>query len=392
MLRFGAVCWDFRSSPDEFQEKLSLTDSQWNEIAQGFHSYGKVLLITCNRVEFYFTFESDNISENELRKLYPNLILSQDAIAHLFRVASGLESMSVGENEILAQIKSAYEKSRAAGRTDKLISLIFRKAISVGKTVRENSTISRGKTSIPVIAVDLASGSRSLQASRICIIGTGQMAETFIKYLQKEDPENITVVGRNAEKARGLAEMYGCSHAGLDEIEEAIRSSDLVFAATSSRNILVQASMLDGQSGKTLVDISNPRNIDPVLDSVPGIRVYTLEHIQEISLRNSELKRGEIPRAQQIVDTEYEKFKVKLREFRAEELLTKSHTYAEGIALMEINRMIKEIEKGMNPAEAKKRSVSAMVNRILGNYTAILKEAAIRGDTEFMAKLQAMFD
>ncbi len=391
MLRFGAVSWDFRSSPEEFQEKLSLTDSQWKEMAQNFHSNGQVLLVTCNRVEFYFTFESDVISEDELRSVYPGLLLSQNAISHLFRVASGLESMSVGENEILAQIKSAYEEARSAGRTDKLISLIFRKAISVGKAVREKTSISRGKTSIPVIAVDLAGEPARLNTSRISIVGTGQMAETFIKYLQKNEPGKITVVGRNLEKARTLAELYSCSYSGLSELEEVVRSSDVVFTATSSRNIIITASMVDGFSGKTLVDISNPRNIDPSLDSAPGLKVYHLKHIQEISLANSGLKKEEIPKAQGIVETEFEKFKVKLREFRAEELLTKSHTYAESIALMEINRMIKEIEKGMDPTEAKKRSASAMVNRILGNYTTVLKEAAIKGDLEFMAKLQEIF-
>lgn len=392
MLRFGAVCWDFKSPPDEFQSRLQLSESQWNDVAEGFKSRGHVLLVTCNRVEFYFTFDTDIISEEKLKAVYPGLMLSQDAIRHLFRVASGLESMSVGENEILAQIKSAYEKSRSAKGTDKLTSLIFRKAISVGKAVREKTTISRGKTSIPVIAVDLASRGNSLKSSKVCIVGTGQMAETFIKYILKKDPEMITVVGRNTEKGEALARLYNCSYAPLKDLPSIVNSSDTVFTATSSMNVLINRSMLDGMnSPKTLVDISNPRNIDPALDDAPGIRVFNLDHIREISLDNSILKKGEIPKAEEIVEAEFEKFKVKLREFRAEELLTKSHTYAESIAIMEINRMIKEIDKGMDPSEAKKRSASAMVNRILGNYTAVLKEAAIKGDTEFMAKLQEIF-
>ncbi len=392
MLRFGAVCWDFRSPPEEFQSKLQLSESQWNEVAESFKSSGHVLLVTCNRVEFYFTFDTDSIEVDRLKSIYPGLIVSQDAIRHLFRVASGLESMSVGENEILAQLKSAYEKARSAGETDKLTSLIFRKALSVGKAVREKTTISRGKTSIPVIAVDLASRGNSLKSSRLGIVGTGQMAETFLKYLQKKEPREITIVGRNPEKARALSQLYGCSYAPFNELASVVKSSDTVFTATSSKNILIGRSMIDGlNSQKTLVDISNPRNIDPALDDVPGLSVYSLDHIKDISLENSALKKEEIPRAQEIVDSEFEKFKVKLREFRAEELLTKSHTYAESIAIMEINRMIKEIDKGMDPSEAKKRSASAMVNRILGKYTTVLKEAAIKGDTEFMAKLQEIF-
>ncbi len=392
MLRFGAVSWDFRATPEEFQKKLELSDSQWSDIAGNFSSNGHVLLVTCNRVEFYFTFDTEKIQEEDLRAVYPGLLTSHEAIHHLFRVASGLESMSVGENEILAQIKSAYEASRTGGKADKLISLIFRKAISVGKTVREKTSISRGKTSIPVIAVDMVSENTDLKTSHISIVGTGQMSETFIKYLQKKEPGRITIVGRNAERAMDLARLYNCSFAGMADLAKVVNESDVVFAATSSKNIILTASMLNGtKPGKTLVDISNPRNIDPALEGVPGMKVYNLGHIQEISMANSRLKKEEIPKAEGIVESEFEKFKIKLSEFRAEELLTKSHTFAESIALMEINRMIREIDKGMDPLEAKKRSASAMVNRILGNYTAALKEAAVNGDVELMAKLQAIF-
>lgn len=392
MLKFGAVSWDYKATPEEFQKKLELSSLQWNEIADSFDSNGHVLLVTCNRVEFYFTFDTEKIDHEQLSKVYPGLFVGHDAIYHLFRVSSGLESMSVGENEILSQIKSAYENARKAGKADKLISLIFRKAISVGKTVREKTSISRGKTSIPVIAVDLASEHVDLKSSRVCIVGTGQMAETFIKYVMKKEPGEITIVGRNTDRARQLAIQYGCSYAGMGDLPGAVNSADMVFTATSSRNVLVNRQMIRKENWpKTFVDISNPRNIDPGISAMPGVKVYGLDDIQKISLSNSELKKEEIPKAENVVKEEFVKFQLKLSEYRADELLTKSYTFAESIALMEISRMMKEINKGMDPGEAKRRSASAMANRILGNYTAELKKAAVNGDTELIAKLQAIF-
>lgn len=389
MLKFGAFSWDYRSKSEEYQFRQLLTPSQWEKIAESFKASGYVVLSTCNRVEFYFTFNS--LEENDHDKT-DDLMVGEDALKHLFMVSAGLKSMSVGENEILAQVKSAFDSHVKAGKTDKLISLIFRKAISVGKEVREMTGISRGKTSIPVIAVDMAGSHIDFGKSRISVVGTGQMAETFLKYLQKRNPERITVVGRTLEKASQLSSIYNCSYESISNLQSVVEDSNAVFCATSSKNILITADMVKGpHRPKVLVDISNPRNIDPELGKAETMIVYDLHHIQEISQANSGMKKEEIPKAQSIVETEFEKFQVKLAEFRTEELLTKSYTFAESIAMREINRMMKEIDKGMDPKEATRKSASAMVTKILGNYTAALKEAAIRGDTELIAKLQAIF-
>lgn len=389
---FGAVSWDYRVTPEEFQNKLGLSSDHWFELAKDLRLDGHVLLVTCNRVEFYFTFDPENVGEDLLRENFPNLLIQHDAIMHLFRVTAGLESMSVGENEILSQVKTAYEKSVNAGCSDKLISLIFRKAISVGKSVREKTKISRGKTSIPVIAVDVAARHSHIKSSSVCIIGTGQMAETFVRYLLKKEPQKITIVGRSGEKAQLLAERYSCSHAVLQDLPEIIGESDIVFAATSSKNVIVDRNTVPTEMGqKILVDISNPRNIDPELSDMPGVKIYSLRDIQSISSSNTSLKKEEIPKAESIVSEEFSKFGTKLSQYRAEELLNRSHTFAESIAMMEINRMLIEIKKGMDPVEAKRKSASAMANRILGKYTAALKEAALNGDAELLAKLQAIF-
>lgn len=392
MQMFGAVSWDYRRTPEEFQKKLELSNQQWIKLAEKLKFEGHVLLVTCNRVEFYFTFNPDTTSEDTIREKFPNLMTRQEAILHLFRVAAGLESMSVGENEILAQIKTAYENAVNAGCSDKLISLIFRKAISVGKSVRQKTKISRGKTSIPVIAADIASRHTCMRSSSVCIIGTGQMAGTFVRYLVKREPSKITIVGRHEEKAERLAKTHSCSYSSLKNLEDIIQKSDVVFAATSSKDIILDREMVpDDGKQRIFIDISNPRNIDPEISKIDGVEAYSLDDILAISISNSGLKKEEIPKAESIVNEEFSKFSIKLSQYRAEELLNRSHTFAESIAMMEINRMLEEIDKGMDPSEAKRKSASAMANRILGKYTAALKEAALNGDSELLAKLQAIF-
>lgn len=392
MQRFGAVSWDYRRTPEEFQNRLGLSGQEWNRLLSDMNAEANVLLSTCNRVELYFTYDPEKTGTESLLSGLPGLMLDEDAINHLFRVSSGLESMSVGENEILSQVKNAYDQSVKSGTADKLTSLVFRKAISVGKSVREKTSISRGKTSIPVIAVDLASRHVHMESSRICILGTGQMAETFLKYLVKNEPRTITIVGRDMEHARNLAERYSCKYAGLKDLQEILKSSEVLFAATSSKSILVNAEMLSAAPAcRTVVDISNPRNIDPDVEALPGVEAYSLDDILSISIVNSSLKKEEIPKAEEIVQGEFSKFRKKLDQYGAEDLLNRSHTYAESIAMMEINRMLSEINKGMDPAEAKKKSASAMANRILSKYTQALKEAALRGDTELISKLESIF-
>ena len=392
MLNFGVIPWSYSSNPDRFQQSLNYTDKEWDSILSGINVRSHLVLTTCNRSELYFTYQDDSETEAAIFRNFPEALLSGDAIEHLFRVSSGLESMSVGENEILAQLKDAYTKAREKAHTDKMLSLIMRKTISVGKEVREKTNISRGKTSIPVIAVDLARSHAVIEGSAIAVVGTGRMAETFLRYIIKMKPSYITIIGRNSERGEYLAEQYGCKYSGMNALQQTLNDVRIAFVATSSRNhIITQATLPDFAGHLLIVDISNPENVDPGITRIDGIEFIGMKEIQGASTNGLQLKREEIPKVEKLLKMELENFDARLREFHAEEFLAESYQFIESIVLNETGRFVKEIDNGKEPVAAGHHMAQSITNKLLFQYTVAMKEAAGKGDMDLISKLRKIF-
>ncbi len=387
MTSFGAIIWNYRLDPASFKEMVSLTPEKIDHLAASVSQH-HVVLSTCNRVEIYFTTSDDSPHVDMAGGIY---LSGLDAVSHLFRVASGLESMSLGEHEILAQIKSSYEKYSKMNRTDKLISLIFRKAISTGKLARENTSISRGKTSIPVIALDLAAGIKSIPESCVLVIGMGQMAETFIRYLVKTPPRKLTIAGRNSNLGEELARRYDGVYVGTDRLPEAVNQSDIIIAATSSKSILINPGDISKSGLQVFIDISNPVNIDQGVRYIPEKVVIDLNTVEGIASRNRESKMSEIPKVEAIIDESLATFSKKLMEFQAEEFITRSYSYAEEIARSEVDRLLEEISKGRNPDDVRLKMVNSLVKKLLGQYATSLRDAALSHDSEKMKIISSAF-
>ena len=300
--------------------------------------------------------------------------------------------MSMGENEILAQLKTAYAKAREKTHIDKMLALIIRKAISVGKEVREKTSISRGKTSIPVIAVDLAGSHAAIEGSAIAVVGTGRMAEIFLRYITKMKPSDITVIGRNSERGEYLAGQYGCKYYGMNALQRTLNHVRIAFVATSSGNhIITRATIPDFTGHLLIVDISNPGNVDPEITGMRGIEIIGMKEIQEASSKGLQLKHEEVPKVEKILRTELENFDVRLRKFHAEEFIAESYQFVESIVLNETGRFVKEIGNGKEPVTAGQHMADSMISKLLFQYTAAMKEAAANGDTELLSKLRKIF-
>ncbi len=387
MVFFGAIVWSYNLNDPDFRKVVMVSPTEIQSMADSI-SVHNVVLSTCNRVEIYFT---SNEPRRDSLPLGGIRLDEEDAIRHLFRVASGLESMSVGENEILAQLKDAYESARSRGSADGTISLIFRKAISTGKTVRERTSISRGKTSIPVIAIDIASRHVKIPGSSILVIGTGNMAGTFIRYISKMNPGRITVAGRNAVAGEALAREAGGSFQHVDLLPSLVAGHEIVMAATSSHSILVNASMVSNGSRQVFIDISNPGNIDPAIATMQGKTIVNLAAIEHVVAVNRTQKAQEIPRAEKIIEEEVGKFSKKLLELQAEEYISSSFSYVEGIASKEIEKFLLELRKGKNPEELRSRMVNSLTKKILNQYGTALRRAALNNDTERMKAIWEAF-
>ena len=184
------IRWDYRMADNILEIKLQEDDHKLQKMLSSKGIEKRVILRTCNRLEIYF-HDDAKFSESELENA--EFLKDEQAIRHLLRVSSGLESMSIGEQEILRQIKEAFDLAHKQGRTDKFLSMIFQRALKVGKEVRETTEISHGKVSIPSIMIEQIEKKGLLNSSTIGVIGTGKMAATVVKYLKKKPSVKITI-------------------------------------------------------------------------------------------------------------------------------------------------------------------------------------------------------
>ncbi len=380
MLKFTVLPWNFKSNPILFTRASTFKDEDWNTLLSEVNSDNGIILSTCNRTEVYFS-----VSEAELDSLkarFPETLTGDEAIRHVFRVAAGLESMSIGENEILGQLSDAFERSLEKKMSNKLVSLILRRAISTGKRIRRETQISRGKTSISAIAVERASRIMDITNSAVSVIGTGKMAEQFLKYLLKYKPEDLSIVGRNADRLSFLFREYGAVPHHFDELPDVISSADITFVATSSKSIIIHGSYIDTtrKTRQIFVDISHPRNVDQGIAEINGREIVSLEDITREVNQNLSKKGNEIRKAEIIIDESLTALHSKLKELQVEDLIEKSYKHLEGIARTEVDRMLAEIKKGNDSNVIKEAMVKSMIDKMLSSYIQTLKKAADSDD------------
>jgi len=237
----------------------------------------------------------------------------------------------------------------------------------------------------------MASRHVKIPGSSILVIGTGNMAGTFIRYISKMNPGRITVAGRNAAAGEALAREAGGSFQHVDLLPSLVAGHDIVMAATSSHSILVNASMVSNGSRQVFIDISNPGNIDPAIAAIQGKTIVNLTAIEHVVAVNRTQKAQEIPRAEKIIEEEVGKFSKKLLELQAEEYISSSFSYVEGIASKEIEKFLLELRKGKNPEELRSRMVNSLAKKILNQYGTALRRAALNNDTERMKAIWEAF-
>ncbi len=237
-----------------------------------------------------------------------------DALNHLFSVAAGLESMVLGEADILAQVKAAYEGARLAGRTSAVLNTTFQRALYVGKLVRTETGICQGRVSVASVAVELAGKIfEDLTKLHIAVVGAGAMGLETAKRLLQARPQSQTFLSRSKERAEALAAEFGGQAGTLQDLPAVLRRSDVAIFQTSAPGAIVTRRLaetcLAGRSRSCfLIDIAMPRNVEEAVSEVPGVFLYNLEDLKAITQANYERRRQEVEKARRIVDQEVRKF------------------------------------------------------------------------------------
>ncbi len=313
-----------KTAPIELREQLSVQRSELVDLARALKLHGDldeiVLLSTCNRVEIYGTTQgrtSDikslfQLLSSEARDFDSHIYVYEnvDAARHLFQVTAGLDSMMLGETEIMGQIKNAYEIARVAGLTGRVLNRLFQRAFQATKEIRTRTGIGRGAVSIKSVAVELIEKilGRDLANKSIMVIGAGDIAECCVRLLVKKGARSIMVSNRSFDRALDLATRCGGEAVCFGYCLFEMRATDVVIAATSSAETLVNRDDIKHlvearrHSPLLLIDLSMPRNIDAAVADLDGVSLYNIDDLEGIAREGIRNREREVAACYKIID------------------------------------------------------------------------------------------
>jgi glutamyl-tRNA reductase len=317
------------------RERLAFNPEQARSALRGlrgeFPAAESVLLSTCNRVELYTATENGSaptarqLAEflGHFHRIDPAEILEQlcprqgrEAVRHLFLVASSLDSMVVGEPQILAQVKQAYQLASQQAAAGPLTHAAFQAALKVARRVASETAIHQRRVSIPSVAVaDFAQQIfERFDNKKTLVIGAGEMAEETLRYLRDEGARDVTVVNRSPQRAAELAARWQGQPQPWESLLEVLSAADLVISATGAQEPVVTAEQFGRieafRQGRPLfvLDLAVPRDFDPAIGNRPGVYLYSIDDLKQACQRNRQQRDGELPAAVQIVDEETDRF------------------------------------------------------------------------------------
>lgn len=364
---------------------------------------GAVGLCTCNRTEFYVAARrgetvrpqliealerSRRIDLSEYRK---NFYIHRDvqAIHHLCRVASGVDSMVVGEDQILKQARQAYQLALNAGFTTSYLNLIFERAFKIAKKARAETRISEGNLSVASAAVSFIKKIFSDLPSRpALLIGAGETGELVARSLLEAGVRSLAIANRSPERAYEVAERWGVMVADFEDLEGAILKADIVLCATGAAKPVLTAAMLRrvmtlrGERLLAAVDLSVPRNIEPAADSISQLFVYDLEALEEVCEENRSKRRTEARKVEAIVDAEVERFMQWSASLNADAVIRAMRARIEAIRKAEIARYGKAFHD--HEYQNLDRFTQGLLNKVLHDLTSNMKKMARESEDQLM--------
>jgi len=314
---------NYKTAPVEVREKLavqpSLLPCHGCRVKLGAGLEEVVLLSTCNRVEVYGTASKVN---GNVHRLFNNLAGSEvdftpylyvkegeEAAQHLFSVASGLDSMVIGETEITGQVKHAYQAAQTAKLTGRITNRLFQTALQTVKEIRTETNIGRGAVSVGSVAVELAEKifDRDLSQKTVMIIGAGKMGEACVRHLAKKGARSVLVSNRSFERAQRLAAEFGGRAIRFDDCSTAMAEADIVVSSTGSPQTILHradlAKILPARRGRplVLVDIAVPRDIDADVEQLDNVYLYNIDNLEAIVRENMRMREQELGKCYQII-------------------------------------------------------------------------------------------
>ncbi|AEH06945.1 Glutamyl-tRNA reductase [Methanothermococcus okinawensis IH1] len=343
-----------------------------------------ILLQTCNRIEAYFDKSYCGGELNGLKNDFKDfkVLEGHDAIIHLLRTASGLESMIVGEDQIIGQIKKSHYNAKKLGKTTKYLDTIFLKAVHVGQMVRRKTKINKGGISIGSAAVELVEKTVGLENKNILVIGAGEIGTLVAKALIEKNVKAIVVANRTYERAERLANELKGMAVHFDKLNEALNFSDIIICATSSPHYILNKSHLENIVGKKIiVDIANPRDVDDNVRELPNVVLYTIDDLKLVSDENLKKRKNEIPIVEAIIEDEFRALSKQLKKLDVEDVIKNYDNYIECIRKKELKKALKMVDNGKEPEKVLEKFSEVFAKRIIHDFVKLAYNEDIEKNT-----------
>ena len=408
---------NFRTAPVAVRERFWISEDRRYEVllelakADGIEEV--VVVATCNRTEFLIWGSDASLAANSVFRLLSSQyglklcewehfyrLLDDDALVHVFRVASSLDSMVVGEPQIIAQLKAAWEQARKVGTTGRFLDAVIQKALSVSKRVRNETAIGNAAVSVPYAAVEMACEIfGSLENKHVLLMGAGKMSELSARGLLNNGAATVQVVNRTFEHAQELAAKLSGTAVKFDDRWAAMVASDIMISSTSCPHIILSRdeARLVAQQRKNrplvIVDIAMPRDIDPEVRDVDGVFLYDIDDLQKVVNHNTKDREAAAAEALEIVTAEAQGFRGKLLAERVVPTIIALRSRLDEICRQELDSFRDECGPFDKDQDEMLRAVaSRMTRRIAGSLARELKELPEKTEQlQMTAAVQRLF-
>lgn len=409
-----------KTAPVDIREKLSIQEAKLEEALAHLRSYPHIeevaVISTCNRLEIYavvtdtekgvveitqFLSETGHIPLATLRR-YLFTLLHEDAVRHLMRVAAGLESLVLGEGQILAQVRTTHKLGQKYQGIGRLLDRLFKQAITAGRRVRTETEIGTGAVSISSAAVELVHTKVTLASQKTVIIGAGKMACLLVKHLLAKGATDITIVNRSQRRSQELASQFPQAELTLrplDEMFAAIAEADIAFTSTGATEpILTQSNLLPclgDRKSLMVVDISVPRNVAADVHDMEQVQAFNVDDLKAVVAQNQASRRKMAQAAESLLEEEVAAFDLWWRSLDTVPTISSLRNKVEDIREQELEKALSRLgtefaEKHQEVIEALTRGI---VNKILHEPMVQLRaQQDIEARKQCLRSLKMLFD
>lgn len=408
-----AVSVNFRTAPVEIREKLAFQEDQVHEAMTALNKEKSILenviVSTCNRTELYVVADQAhtgryytkrflaNWFEVDLEEInrYVSIKEDDEAVRHLFRVTAGLDSMVLGETQILGQVRKSFEIAQQHDSSGLIFNQLFKMAVTNAKRAHKETEIGEHAVSISYAAVELSKSIFDrLENKHVVILGAGKMGELAVKNLHGSGVKNITVANRTLKNAEELAAKFSGHATSMDEIDSLLVDADILIASTGASHYIVTKAMMEKaiskRNGKPifLVDISVPRNIDPEINTLENVFLYDIDDLKDIVDQNLEERKKAAEQVEAFIDKEMKEFDEWLTTLGVVPILSALRKKALSIQA----ETMASIERKMPDLTDRERKVlnkhtKSIINQLLKEPILQAKEMAGEKHSEDMLKL-----